>query len=232
MDTKVSVTLAAYIYFVFAGVSYLWGYWLPFELNILAFADFTDILKVSIYPALPAIGLLVTYAAIDGLGVISKKQHDDLIDAGGVFRLYIRVVTIFNVLFMIGLAFYFAYLVITEPAYHKLKGVYPLASLLAFYYFLYGNKQLMALDVRVRAFALALLCGLPTYVFLKGAMASDDLINLRGSYWVITAKEPCAGAKGDLVYIARIGGKYFSMSVADKSLCVIEDGTVQLVKKP
>ena len=61
MDTKVNITLAAYAYFILVGISYMWGYWLPFELNILAFADVTDIIKASAYPLLPAVGLLLTY---------------------------------------------------------------------------------------------------------------------------------------------------------------------------
>ena len=100
MDTKVNITLAAYAYFILVGISYMWGYWLPFELNILAFADVTDIIKASAYPLLPAVGLLLTYASLDGLNTISKKQYNDYMTEGGFFRVYMRFIVVFNYLLL------------------------------------------------------------------------------------------------------------------------------------
>ncbi|NML28945.1 hypothetical protein [Zoogloea dura] len=230
MDTKISITLAAYAYFLLVGISYMWGYWLPFELNILAFADITDIIKASAYPLLPAVGMLVTYAALDGLNTISKKQHDDYVAEGGVFRAYMRFIVGFNFLIIAAALVVSAYQVIVEPGYGKLKGAFPLISLLAFCYLLFGNKHLLELDVRVRAFFLALVCFLPSAAFRAGNGAGNELKNLAGTYWTLSPKEPCPGSSGELVLLGKLSNKYLTMVKNEKSLCVIEGGNVQLIK--
>jgi hypothetical protein len=172
MDSKVSATAIAYLYALMVGGAYLVGYWLPFGLNILAFADLSDIIKASVLPTLPAVGLLLTYSAIDGLNSISRKQHDEYIAEGGFFKYYMKFMVFYGHAMTGAFLLYAAYLVITEPAHQKLKGVFPLASLLVFIYLIYGNRHLLALDVKSRVFAISILCFLPTAAFVTATVTA------------------------------------------------------------
>ncbi|MBT3065857.1 hypothetical protein [Rhodoferax sp. U11-2br] len=232
MDSKVSATAITYVYSLLIGGAYLVGYWLPFGLNILAFADLTDIIKASVLPMLPAVGLLLTYSALDGLNSISKKQHDEYIAEGGFFKYYMK----FMVLYSYGMTAFFlchaAYIVITEPGYQKLKGVFPLASLLVFIYLVYGNRHLLALDVKSRVFVISILCFLPTAAFITGNRDGEQVERLEGVLWEVKAKETCSSSADKLVLLARLSNKYLTMSRSDKSICVIPDERVQLTRLP
>jgi hypothetical protein len=62
MNTKLDVTLIIYGLALFSGISYLWGFWVNFDINILSYVALTDIVKASVYPALPAIAVLAFYS--------------------------------------------------------------------------------------------------------------------------------------------------------------------------
>lgn len=54
----------ASLYFVTVGVLYLWGYWVPFGINILEYLTLSDILKATAYPIATALLLTAVGAAI------------------------------------------------------------------------------------------------------------------------------------------------------------------------
>jgi hypothetical protein len=231
MSRDINATAALYLYALFVGSSYLIGYWLPFGLNILAFADLTDIIKASVIPIIPAIGLLLTYSALDGLNSISKKQNDEYIAEGGFFKYYMKFLVIYAYAITILLAGNFAYTIITEPGMQKLKGVFPLASLILFCYLIYGNRHLLSLDVKSRVFVVSLLCFLPTAAFTTGNRDGESTLRLEGTIWEVKPTEPCVSGATDLVLLARLNSKYLTMSKQDKSICVLQEGNIQLIKK-
>jgi hypothetical protein len=232
MDSKVSATAIAYVYALMVGGAYLVGYWLPFGLNVLAFADLSDIIKASVLPMLPAVGLLLTYSAMDGLNSISKKQHDEYIAEGGFVKYYMKFMVFYGYAMTVAFLLYAAYLVVTEPGQQKLKGVFPLASLLVFIYLIYGNRHLLALDVKSRVFVISMLCFLPTAAFVTGNKDGEKIERLEGVLWVVKPKESCGSGTHELVLLARLSNKYLTMSTVDKSICVLPDGNVQLIRLP
>lgn len=232
MDSKVSATAITYLYSLLIGGAYLVGYWLPFGINILAFADLTDIIKASVLPMLPAVGLLLTYSALDGLNSISKKQHDDYIAAGGFFKYYMKFMVLYGYAMTAFFLCHAAYIVITEPGYQKLKGVFPLVSLIAFIYLMSGNRHLLSLDVKSRVFVISILCFLPTAAFVTGNRDGEKIERLEGVLWEVKPRESCNSNTEKLILLARLSNKYLTMSNGDKSICVIPDERVQLTKLP
>ena len=83
MSKKFDISIFVYGLALFSGISYLWGFWLNMDINILSYAELTDIVKASVYPALPAIGILAVYSAMDGYNSLSKKEYDERIAIGG-----------------------------------------------------------------------------------------------------------------------------------------------------
>jgi hypothetical protein len=197
MSRDVNITAALYLYALFVGASYLIGYWLPFGLNILAFADLTDIIKASIIPTIPAVGLLLTYSALDGLNSISKKQHDEYIAEGGFSKYYMKFMVIYGHAMILLFAGNLAYIIITEPGMQKLKGAFPLASLIIFCYLIYGNRHLLFMNVKSRVFVVSLLCFLPTAAFSTGNRDGESTLRLEGTIWEVKSTEPCASGATD-----------------------------------
>jgi len=231
MIRDMNITAVLYLYALFVGASYLIGYWLPFGLNILAFADLTDIIKASIIPTIPAVGLLLIYSALDGINSISKKQHDDYIAEGGFSKYYMRFMVVYGHAITLLLAGNFAYTIVVEPEMQKLKGAFPLVSLIVFCYLIYGNRHMLFLDVKSRVFIVSLICFLPTAAFSAGNRDGESTLRLEGTIWEVKSAEPCASGATDLVLLASLNSKYLTMSKQDKSICVIQEGNVQLTRK-
>jgi len=55
------------VYFLSVGILYLWGYWIAFEINILEYANLTDILKTTAYPIASVFVFFATGAIIGEL---------------------------------------------------------------------------------------------------------------------------------------------------------------------
>ncbi|RRR99057.1 hypothetical protein EIP75_23780 [Aquabacterium soli] len=72
----------ASLYFVTVGVLYLWGYWLPFGINILEYLSLTDVLKATAYPIATALVLTSIGAAI-GEGLSNRDALRDALPPGG-----------------------------------------------------------------------------------------------------------------------------------------------------
>lgn len=231
MSRDINLTAALYLYALFVGGSYLIGYWLPFGLNILAFTDLTDIIKASIIPLIPVVGLLLTYSALDGLNSISKKEYDEYIAEGGFFKYYMKFLIIYGYVIIVLFAGNLAYIIATEPGMYKLKGAFPLASLAVFCYLIYGNRHLLSLDAKSRVFVVSLLCFLPTAAFTTGNKDGESTLRLEGTIWEVKSTEPCPSGATDLVLLARLNSKYLTMSKQDKSICILQEGNIQLMKK-
>lgn len=230
MDTKFSYPLIAYIYFLAVGVSYLWGYWLPFEFNILYFVDITDVIKGSVYPLLPALGLFTVQAAMESFNTVSREGHYAHLRDPGFGGFLVRIAVALAVAFGVFVLGYIAYLLITEQGYQKLKAIFPVVSFGALFLLRDRTKFLIGLNKGLRFFALIMICGLPSVAFHSGNQTSNKTRQLEGTYWVLKAKEPCPDVTGELVFLARLGNKYLTMDKNDKTICVIENSNVHLVK--
>lgn len=58
LDSKFSLTLCIYLYFLLVGAMYQWGYWRVFDFDIFPFLEPIDFIRLSVYP-LAGSGLLV-----------------------------------------------------------------------------------------------------------------------------------------------------------------------------
>jgi hypothetical protein len=54
------------IYFITIGVLYLWGYWSPFDVNILEYLNLTDIVRLTAYPIASSFGFLALGMILGG----------------------------------------------------------------------------------------------------------------------------------------------------------------------
>ena len=61
-------------YLITVGVLYLWGYWGRFDINILEYISFTDVVKLSLYPIV-SVFLVVVIGTI--IGAFSSRNGDE-----------------------------------------------------------------------------------------------------------------------------------------------------------
>jgi len=231
MNIKLELSVVVYGLALFSGVSYLWGFWLNFDINILSYIALTDVIKASVYPALPALGVLAFYSAMDGYNSMSKAQHESFIAEGGFakgFTYFHKLFCVVCFIFGLGNA---TYLVVSNDGYFRLLGLYPLVSICLFIYLVMSNQFLMTLPVKYRVFVLVIICFLPTFLFNKGysngAQQSD--LNAEGQY-VIADGFCSSDDKAKYRFVSVIGGKLFSISSSDESICVRSAENFRLVK--
>ncbi len=230
MNRKLNITLVAYGLALFSGISYLWGFWIKFDINILSYVALTEIVKASVYPALPAIGILAVYSAMDGFNSMSKKQHDEYIKAGGLFKgftYFFKFYCISMILLGLGSS---AYTAITETGYLRLRGLYPLASLILFLYIMVSNKYLLAIPVNLRVFVVSVFCFLPTASFNKGYSNGYVAMNHNAVGYYVVSNGYCSSTKDEKFrYIGVLGSRLFSLSSKDNSICITKSEDFKLV---
>lgn len=231
MSTKFNISVFIYGLALFSGISYLWGFWINLDINILSYVALTDIVKASVYPALPAIGVLAAYSAMDGVNSLSKKQHDEYIAEGGFAKgltYFIKFYCVFTVLLGLGSS---AYTAITETGYLRLRGLYPLISLVLFLYIIFSNRYLLTIPVKIRVFIVSVVCFLPTVCFSKGYSNGELSINhdIKGFY--VVGKGYCSSTDDEKFrYIGVLGSRLFSISSKDNSICITTAEEFRLVK--
>lgn len=231
MPKKIDVSIIGYGLALFSGISYLWGFWLKLDINILSYVDLSDIVKASVYPALPAIGILAVYSAMDGVNAISKKQHDDYIEQGGFIKGFTYFQKIYGFSIILLALGWSAYTAITEVGYMRLRGLYPLASLALFLYIIFSNKFLLTISVNLRVFVVSIICFLPTIAFNKGFSNGELAINHNAPGFYVLGTGYCSSTSTERFrYIAVLGSRLFSISSVDNSICISKSEDYRLVK--
>lgn len=230
MSTKINLSLIIYGLALFSGISYLWGFWIKFDINILSYVALTEIVKASVYPALPAIGILAAYSAMDGVNSMSKKQHDEYVEAGGFFKGFTYLLKFYCVsMILLGLGSS-AYTVISETGYLRLRGLYPLVSLVLFLYIIFSNRYLLNIPVNLRVFIVSVVCFLPTYSFSKGYSNGEEAMDHNAAGYYVASKGYCSSTKDEKFrYIGVLGSRLFTLSSKDNSICITKSEDFKLV---
>ncbi len=201
------------------------------DINILSYTELTDIVKASVYPALPAIGVLAVYSAMDGYNSLSKKEYEQHIARGGIskgFALFLKVYSWAIIAIVLG---YSVYSILTESGYIRMRGIYPLISLLLFLYVMHSNKFLVSLPVNLRVFVVSIFCFLPTMAFTKGYSDGEIAADQNAPGFYVTSKGLCSSSDTEKFrYIAVLGSRLFTISSIDNSICIINSEDFRLFK--
>lgn len=230
MSTKINISIVIYGLALFSGISYLWGFWIRFDINILSYIALTEIVKASVYPALPAIGILAALSTMDGVNSMSEKQQNEYIEAGGFFKGYtyfLKFYFLSVIVFSLGSSTYTA---ITEVGYLRLRGIYPFVSLVFFLYIIFSNKYLLNLSVKSRVAVVTLICFLPNVSFMKGYSNGELARNhdVKGHY--VVSSGFCSSTDYEKFrYVGVLGSRLFTLSSKDNSICITKSEDFKLV---
>lgn len=221
------------LYFVTVGVLYLWGYWSPFNINILEYLDLADIIKSTAYPIATALLLTAIGAAIgDGL-----VDQDPTANGNGVEAQFWRKVrkhmSVVVFAYVAGTVVLFAF----APAW-KWQA---LPVLLALPLYAYAKHQNMLASVipneSPRSIVLYVIAVLPFLAFGRGTLTADKVIS-GSEFTYATSEIPgyVAGSVSDPASLPRVvgraGDRMFLFDPRTASLIIFKpDGGKSIVVK-
>jgi len=83
------------LYFISVSVLYLWGYWSPFDINILEYLSLTDIIKITAYPIASAFLFMALGIILSGLiGPPIKPGSRRETSIGKFFNQNLKIITL------------------------------------------------------------------------------------------------------------------------------------------
>ena len=160
------------LYFISVSVLYLWGYWSPFDINILEYLSLTDIVKTTAYPIASAFISLAAGIILTGLtGTTPEPGSRSQTPIGRFFNKNLKRVT-------------FLYLIVTLSLLKILPTQYStliVPALLDIPLAIYAdNLKLLARIIpayRLRGVCTYMLAVLPFFAFGQGYWKAQQIIN-------------------------------------------------------
>ena len=127
-----TLSAVSYVFFVFVGLCYTLGFWIPLHFNILEFISPVDIIKAATYPIIPAAIGILFWVVVDTVNSQERKKVEDndpvLIKLLYYIMLICMVILILSNIF--NLCFYLYKIFISEPE-KRLSFILPILSLLS-----------------------------------------------------------------------------------------------------
>ena len=122
-------------------------------------------------------------------------------------------------------------MIIAESGYVRLRGIYPLLSMILFIYIMNSNKFLMSLSVNLRVFVVSIFCFLPTMAFSKGYSDGEIAVDQNAPGFYVSSKGLCSSSDTEKFrYIAVLGSRLFTISSIDNSICITNSEDFRLFK--
>jgi hypothetical protein len=211
---------SAYPFFV--AVLYLWGYWSPFNVNVLEYLSLADVVKAAAYP----LASVFVFAALGAL-IGEAMFPEGFLPAGGgadtklgtwlrtaapiIVTLYVISITLYLIFGSVE-KWRFLPVLIAIPVCFALKE----AGLL---------KALLRSD-RARTVVLFLLSALPPFAYGEGTLKAHRL--LTGTEYSYVASDiaghpfdPRSKVESRLRYVGKAGDQYFLYSPSKRSVLVV-----------
>ncbi|MCU1803434.1 hypothetical protein [Pectobacterium parvum] len=226
-----SLSAFCYFYFVFVGVCYLLGFWIPLHFNVLEFMSPVDIIKSATYPLIPAALGVFFWVLMDSYNSkgTRKPEDDDPKIIKILFWLILSLGIMLTLMTIFSLSIYLYNLFITEPE-KKISYALPIASMVSIFYFLHNPPFLIDKEKLIRNFVIIFTCTLPTISYFQGSKNITNL--LEGSsdfyYLKISSKNCLVDKKSKIIYLGYFSGNYFFVNSINKDICIEKDGGVLL----
>ncbi|MBB1330354.1 hypothetical protein H5087_13425 [Pseudoalteromonas sp. SR43-7] len=226
---KITITAILYFYVIFCSISYQWGFWLKFDINILSYITLTEIAKNTVYPALPAVFIFLLFL---GTAAGSNSITENTRLEKGPNKIQRVINSIVAIIFIINTSLIIFIMIkqgTTASGYEKLKGIYPFISCLVYIVVMLNLRKTNIKTLPHIGLFTAVF--LPTVFFFGGTLKSDEILNDRASgKYVVFEKGICTSTKNEKYkYIEVIDNKVFSISLKDKSLCIRKAENFKLV---
>jgi hypothetical protein len=236
MATESTGTKAQYAYWASAyglavALLYLWGYWSPFDVNILEYVSLSDVVKTAVYP----IGSVFVFAAIGAVAGEVLFPTGFMPPGGGANTKAGRTLRKIGPLFLALYALSILLLLYLGPV--RKWNILPVMVAVPVSLALKeaGILREILVSDRVRTVVLFLLAALPPFAYGRGAIRADEVKAGSSFTYVVSSIEGYpvdAGAKpfARPRYVGRAGDQYFLFMPAQRTLLVVPQGQVKLLE--
>lgn len=236
MATESTGTKAQYAYWASAyglavALLYLWGYWSPFDVNILEYVSLSDVVKTAVYP----IGSVFVFAAIGAVAGEVLFPTGFMPPGGGANTKAGRTLRKIGPLFLALYALSILLLLYLGPV--RKWNILPVMVAVPVSLALKeaGILREILMSDRVRTVVLFLLAALPPFAYGRGAIRADEVKAGSSFTYVVSSIEGYpvdAGAKpfARPRYVGRAGDQYFLFMPAQRTLLVVPQGQVKLLE--
>ncbi|WP_234116673.1 hypothetical protein [Citrobacter freundii] len=218
-------------YLLLLSVSYLWGFWGHFDVNILNFIGVTDIIKSVIWPMIIALVLYLIQVALNvfngpkansTVGFSEKTKHE---------KVQITIQYSYLILMLLSSFVGAAYNYIVGTQMQKYVSIaWPLSFLVCF--LIYRSKELLEyIPFKNKAIVCGIICFLP-YIFLSRGVYEGDRIKSGKNTFLIESNSICTSDKNNKYrYIDALADKAFALSLKDNSICIFKYEYIKLIKE-
>lgn len=224
-------TATIYIYFVFVGTCYLFGFWTPLHFNILQFVSPVDILKSAIYPMVPAALGVFFYVVMDAFnsqGVDKPKPEDPKV-IRNLFWIANILIIISTLIVIYSLVVCLYELYMSEPE-KRLSYALPIASVLSVIYMISKPPFMQEASKFTRNFTIILICTLPSLSYSQGERNIKEILENKASYYKlkIDSKNCKVNALSNIIFLGLYDSKYLFIDSESKDICIETDGSINL----
>ncbi|AWC84816.1 MULTISPECIES: hypothetical protein [Enterobacter cloacae complex] len=243
IELKITLWALACAYAIGNSFIYSWAFWSAFEINILQFASFTEILPSILYTiAIPCIVVSIGIVAADYWEKL-KTQAYSMIE--NEFAARIKYYHDIKYIFLISVSAIGAIVgIIAAVALYKSdkEGAsienYPWGDILqvaipfaisVFAFWLITKKTTFLNELKLaRRLAIIIICILPVVSYLWGYINSTKIINGRDTFLIQSDGQCKTPSNTKYRYISSISDKVFALSLSDGSVCVFKYNSLQL----
>ncbi|MCZ2337457.1 MAG: hypothetical protein LC127_04515 [Chitinophagales bacterium] len=243
IEFKITLWAVACAYALANSFIYSWTFWTAFDVNILQFASFTDILPSIIYTlTVPFIVVISSMIATDIWTKLNNKIESMLDDVFGKYiknykrvRFYSAMLAAF--LFMIGIGIVAFSLIKSSPERPPsaplpikeiIKLVIPFVITLAAIIFITTKTSFLE-TIKYRNLLIFCICLLPVTSYVWAISNSKDILMGKDTFLVKSDTQCKSSDNTDYRYISSISDKAFSLSLKDGSICIFKYNHLELI---
>ena len=236
MATESTSAKAQYAYWasaygLAASLLYLWGYWSPFDVNVLEYVSLSDIVKTAVYP----ICSVIVFFAIGAVAGEVLFPRGFMPPGGGantkVGRSLRKIGPVLMALYALSISLLLYLGPVQKWSILPVMIAVPVSLALKEAGIL---RELLVSD-QVRTVVLCLLAALPPFAYGQGAIRADEIRMGSSFTYVVSSIEGYpidAGTKAFARprYVGKAGDQYFFFMPARRTLLVVPQGQLKLLE--
>jgi|GEM_PF-1596598 hypothetical protein len=230
-EFKTSTAYWSSAYFFSVAILYLWGYWSPFNINVLEYVSLSDVVKTAAYP----IASVFIFMAIGALMGEAMFPEGFMPQGGGANTktgvLIRRIAPFLVIMYMVFIVMLFLFGPIEKWRVLPILLAIPTSFALNEA----GVLHTLIKSERARSAVLFLLAALPPFAYGHGALRANDIITGMSYSYVISevqgyAYKPDTQRDVRLRYVGKAGEQYFLYSPEARSVLVLPIAEVKVIE--
>lgn len=243
IELKITLWALACAYAIGNSFVYSWVFWSAFEINILQFASFTDILPSILYTiAIPCVVVIVGLMAADFWEKFNRKVIsvlENIINSRITYYNDIKdkftniILTIAGVVILIKLIVFYkteegSLFIQAFPWGELPKLTFPFIIAIVFFYLLIKKTKFLNELKLARTLAIVIICLIPVACYMWGYINSTKIINGKDTF-LVESDEQCKSSQDTKYrYISSISDKVFAISLTDGTICIFKYNSLKL----